>query len=865
MNHKSIKKVTRVILAVVIAASGFAIATNAQAEMPADVSTQPTKGEAALPLAPVEPSAGETVAPPVLVISSAGDIKRPRQPESVIEVGIGKTSADSYMYGDYKGLEKSKPYLITNVLLNRRGEDNLSYLELNARNLGLESRNIKIRGGKQGDYGMRFEYDELTRLRSDSYQTPYSGMGSSVLSKPAVWNLNPVVGAPAFIGTSIMNTQNMTDLAANMKRFNVQTQRKALGLGVNKTLPDGWYVAANFKREKKDGTKLTGAAMQLDNRGGRGAVIIPEPINYNTDQFEVLMRRASEKLNLQFGYYASLFSNANQSTTFDSLYLGTNTYTPSTLGGNALTGRLGQMPDNQFHQLNVSGGYTLTDATRLTGSLSRGRMTQNQAFLPYTTQNIMPATTSLNGKIDTTHADLKLNSRLTRALNLSAGYKYDDRHNRTAVNEYTYQTADNTLAIAPAIPGNSQNIRRNTPLSNTKQALYADLDYHLTAATKLKLGYDFEKVAHTYEPTKGDREHTVKAEISHNFGDTASAGLGLARSDRKASAYDGAAPLADTYTAAYLASLCNSAYSFLYNGVTTPCTGANLTWSATTGAATGTNATYPWLDTPALQKYFMTNRKRDKLHVFANAAATDQLDLQFDANYSRDKFPNNETGFGLTRAVNWAANLQAKLAASDTVSGTFYTTLEDYSTDQNGHNGGQGAIAFSNPLNSNPNQVLVTNLDRQNNTALFDVRTGTTNRKDRSLTLGLGFNVKPGGSLDWGGDLTHTTTTGSTSFSNLGIGIAPGGIATAIAPATPAVVLPMPDVVTRLSRLELFGKYQLQKDMTLNMRYAYEKYASKDWAWDGQTLTSSTSLVGTNQTSPKYHIHMINISLSYMF
>jgi len=72
-------------------------------------------------------------------------------------------------------------------------------------------------------------------------------------------------------------------------------------------------------------------------------------------------------------------------------------------------------------------------------------------------------------------------------------------------------------------------------------------------------------------------------------------------------------------------------------------------------------------------------------------------------------------------------------------------------------------------------------------------------------------------------------------------------------------------VVTRLSRLDLFGKYRLQKDIALNMSYAYEKYTSQDWAWDGQTLTSSTAVVGTNQTSPKYNIHMINVSLSYMF
>ena len=851
------KKLTRVFLAAAITtASGLGLAPGAWAEPTAE--TQPAG--AAPGGTPATATAGDAFGTAVEIPAPVAPTKSIAKSKSEIEVGIGKTSADSYKYGDYKGLDKSKPYLITNLLMSRRGEDNASYLELSGRNLGLDSRNIKIRGGKQGDYGMRLEYDELTRLLSDSYQTPYSGMGSSVLARPTTWTIDAVPSTPLIDpipnGSTNVTTAMMADLAANMKSFNVQTRRKALALSVNKTLPDGWYAAASFKREKKDGTRLTGAVMQIGGQGNRGAVIIPEPINYNTDQFEVSMRRASEKLHLQFGYYASLFSNANQSTTFDNLFQNTITGVGA-VGGNALTGRLGQMPDNQLHQLNISGGYTLTDATRLTGSLSRGRMTQNQAFLPYATvldteTTISTATTpalpanSLNGRIDITHADLKLNSRLTRELNLSAGYKYDDRHNRTAANEYTYQTADNTLAAGGATApnlalGNSQNIRRNTPLSNTKKVLYADLDYRLTAVTKLKLGYDYEKVVHTYEPTQGDREHTVKAEVKHNFSDTASAGMGLARAGRKTSSpYNGAGGLQDTYTAAYLASLCVSPNQFLYNGVLKNCTG--------TASATST-ATVPFLDTPALLKYSMSNRKRDKLHVFANAAATDKLDLQFDANYSYDKYPDAIAGFGLTRAINWAANFEASLAATDTVSGKFYSTVENYKTNQNSHNRSSCAAAGS--AGSCAAGTDITTLDRQNNTAAFDPLTGTINRSDRSVTMGLGFKVKPGGSYDWGGDLTHTTTTGSTSFSDIGSRL--------------LNILPLPDVVTRLSRLEVFGKYQLQKDMALNMRYAYEKYASKDWAWDGQTIASSTQIVGTAQTSPRYNIHMINVSLSYVF
>lgn len=805
MNLTTEKSVMHALLVAAIAAIGFAAAPIARAESPAVEIQQPqgseaeaTSGETAAPIEPALLPAVKSTAPDAPALASAAEIKRPAQTRSEIELGVGKTSSDSFKFGDYRGLEKSNAHVIANIRMSSRSEDNARYLELIGRDLGLDSRNIGIKGGEQGNFGLRFEYDELTKLRSDSYQTPYNGLGSASLSQPA----SVTDGA---------NPAAMAGLAANMKSFNVETQRKAAELGLTKQLTGGWDVAASFKREKKDGTKLTGAPIQLNGTGGRGTALLPEPIDYTTDQFEVLAHYAAEKLQLRAGYYVSLFSNANQSLIWDNLY---------STGGNT-TGRLGQMPDNQFHQINVSGGYAISNATRLTGSLSLGRMKQNEAFLPYSTSGAMPATASLNGKIDTKHADIKLNSKLMQDLNVTAGYKYDDRDNRTPVNTYAYITADRDASAG------ASNTRRNTPLSNTKQTLYADLDYRLAVATKLKLGYGYEKVKHTYEPTSGDREHTVKAEVKHDFANTASAGLAYAHSDRKASAYDGAAPLADTYSEAYLRSLCVPPST--YKGVL--CTGT---------ASTTSTATTPFFDTPALRKFFLADRKRDKLRAFANIAPGEKLDLQLGASYYNEKYPDTEAGFGLTKATGWSANFDANLAATDTVSGSFFTTLDVYKTVQNGHNGASSATV-----------PVITTLDRQNNTAAFDELTGIVTRNDRSLTMGLGLRVKPGGNFEWGGDLTHATTTGSTAFSNIG--------------ARLTTILPVPDVVTRLSRLELFGKYQLQKDMSLNMRYAHEKYTSTDWAWDGQTLTSSTSLIGSNQTSPDYSINMVNVTLSYMF
>ncbi len=717
-----------------------------------------------------------------------------------IELGVGHVSRDSAKFGTFNGLNESGAYVIGNIQMLRRGEGNdASYFAIEGRNLGLRSRSLSIGGGEQGNFGLRLEYTEIPKFESDSYQTPYLGAGTTRLTQPAgLADAVNVVG----LGTN--------GLATYMRTFEVGTQRNVLGLGLTKTLPAGWDLAFNVKRDVKDGTKLRGAVIQVGAGGNRGSVIVPEVVDYTTDMVDAFARYDGGKLQLQFGYYGSYFNNAFNSMTWDSLYqAGAN-------NGNA-TGRYALAPDNQFHQINASGGYVFSPTTRLSGNVSLGRMTQNEPFLPYSTGGTLPATASLDGKVDTTHASLKLNSRLTSALNLVAGYKYDDRDNRTAVNQYNYITADRDAAGAGTA---TNSLRRwNTPLSSTSHKAYADLDYSLTKATKLKLGYDYHQVSHTYEPTTKDVEHTVKVDVKHKFTDTASGGLGYAYSDRNADTYNGAAPLANTYAPGYIATLCP---------VPNP---------GCTGLAGSSGRTFPWLEAPPLRKFFLTDRRRDKLRAYANFAPSDSLDLHFGLDYREDKYPEADSGFGLNKVNSWAGNIDAALRFTSSVTGHAFATLEEYTTDQKGAN-----------ITSNAFQTAA-----ENNT-LTPAQRWTVSVRDRIYTLGLGLRVKPGGKYDWGGDLIHASTNGATSFA-VGAGVPVG---------------PLADLITRRTRLELFGRYAVQKDLSVNLKYIYERYHSTDWGYDSPlTLTSvsaaSGGVVGTNQVSPTYNVHVIGISALYRF
>lgn len=712
------------------------------------------------------------------------ETRRLLTPESEIEAGIGNVSKDSFKHGDFTGLNKSGAYSIANFSIFGRDKDDARYYEIIGRNLGLDSRSLKVEGGRQGDFGLRFEYSQLPKLFTDSYQTPFVNPGETRLLLPPGW-------------VAANNTTGMTSLAGSMRSFDIETTRKAYSLGLTKLLPAGWNASVDFKHETKEGNKLIGAV--IGSTGGNPrAAILPEPVDYTTDQFEAVARHITPKLQTEFGYYGSFFRNENSALAWQNPYANA----AGTTWGNAAVGyagggfgQLSLPPDNQFHQVFASGGYNYSKDTRIVGKLSFGRMTQNESFLPYTVNPGLTVTTplpraSLDGKVDTTHADLKLTSKLAPKTNFALGYRYDDRDNKTPQSQYLYIGGDSmnqpaTLAVGQA--------RTNLPGSSTKQQVTAELDHRLATQTKLKLGYEFDWIKKTFEAIDWEREHTVKAGVDHRFNEMVAGGISYAYSDRDTSAYDAGAP--------FLAS-----YSPLYWGPMP--------------------VDQRWDNVPTQKKFFLAPRKRDKLHAHTHVSPGERVDLQFGVDYNKDDY--HDSYFGLREAKGWAANFDASLQASDAVTGHVFVSYEHYGSDQRSSQLGAVKLNYLNPG--------------------YD---WTADITDKTLTFGVGFRIKPDGKYEFGGDFSH-------SHSNGEINVASGPLIT-----TPA--LPLPDVVSRLNRVDLFGRYWLQKDLSINLKYIYERYSSKDWAYDQVLPATMANVIGTNQVSPDYGVHVIGITASYRF
>jgi MtrB/PioB family decaheme-associated outer membrane protein len=462
---------------------------------------------------------------------------------SEIEAGILYNSTDSFKHGEYTGLTDQAPYGIGNFDVRMRspydGKDT-DYVQMEGTNLGLDSREVRIEGGRQGSFKGYIDYDQIPKFFSDSAQTPFLDAGSNFQKLPSNWVAS---------GT----TTGMTNLIADLNDIDLSYERKQLGGGFSYIPAPHWEFRTDFQHEWKNGMKSVGAV--IGNSGGNPrSVLLAEPIDYNTDQATVTLAYADQRMQGELSYYVSLFNDQNNSLTWQNPYSAITGWDAD--AGYPALGRLGLPPDNQFHQINFSGGYNIDmeTSTRANLDVSYGWMLQDQTFLPYTVNekllvpNALPRT-SLDGEINTTLVNFRLTSHPLPKVHLRGGYRYDDRDNQTPINLYDYIGGDSTDQVTNVA---MDRFRYNRPYSYTQHKVDVEGDYDILPHTTGTLGYEFENIHRTFSEVEDTDEHTASARVKTAPVDFATVTLKGAYGIRNGSGYDFELPEEETFTPQYL-------------------------------------------------------------------------------------------------------------------------------------------------------------------------------------------------------------------------------------------------------------------------------------------------------------------------
>lgn len=275
-----------------------------------------------------------------------------------------------------------------------------------------------------------------------------------------------------------------------------------------------------YFQEHRRGTRAAGTSFGFGN-----VVESPEPIDYRTRDFAATGEWTRKSLLVRGSLHYNDFANRNPFEEFANPFRATDStdasaYTAPASGsiGGAALGRESLAPDNKAITGSMGFVYKLAKRTRLSADAALGQWTQNDPFMPFSTNSAittplratdlasLPAR-SLDGKIRTLSFSSLFTTRPAEHLTLTARFRRYDLRNDTPRIAFPqgYVRFD---AVWEAIP------RISVPFGNTTDALTASASYDRGPLT-LEGGYKYDKWDRTFRETDSTSQNVgfVKADL----------------------------------------------------------------------------------------------------------------------------------------------------------------------------------------------------------------------------------------------------------------------------------------------------------------------------------------------------------------
>ena len=210
----------------------------------------------------------------------------------------------------------------------------------------------------------------------------------------------------------------------------------------------------------------------------------------------------------------------------------------------------------------------------------------------------------------------------------------------------------------------------------------------------------------------------------------------------------------------------------------------------------------------------LADRKRDMVRLTASWQPIDPLSLQFRVDHSKDDYDGARDGSGLGPREGSARNIavDASYAFSDEWQATAWYSLNDNKYEQATiPASGAWAVAL----------------------------------RSQGKSFGLGFRGKPLTQFELGADLSHSDIDDEYRQASL------------VGAAIPTI----PDVNTKLMRLNLFARYELRKNSGIRLDYIHDRFETDDWTWTTWTYVDGTTLT----QAPEQKVNFIGVSYYFRF
>jgi len=319
------------------------------------------------------------------------------------------------------------------------------YLDFKAQDMGYYSQRYSLEGGKWGAFKYNVYFDELPHNLTYGARSFYSGIGTNRLSYPI---------------------QPPSSNVATWNTFDYTIDRKNYGAGFKLDLIKPFFVDFSVNKEERKGIFPNGAAA---GSPGNGAIELPTPIDYVTDNLKLTAGYSKNPFFVSFGYFYSQFTDQNSNLYFRNPFNGATA---------ALTDVYTLAPNNNYQKFDFKGGVKLPLKSKFDMSVSYAQAESSaNLFSSYVgTTGLVPITLSgnvFNGKRETQDYSFVLTSNPLSFLDGKLFYKNYDTKNKS--DQIVTQDGANTLV--------------NPLFDYRKQKYGAELGFRLPASFYLTTNY----------------------------------------------------------------------------------------------------------------------------------------------------------------------------------------------------------------------------------------------------------------------------------------------------------------------------------------------------------------------------------------
>lgn len=717
---------------------------------------------------------------------------------------------------------------ITVEQLQLQGEKEDMHFNVEGRDISQKDQSFTAEGGQYGKYKLQLKWDEIIH----NYYNDAKFLGTE--TAPGVWSVpdstQNTLGAafgPDSAGLASEPTAGekaiLQDFLAAAPTVDLKVEREKGEVNLLYSLYKNFNIRAGFSHESKDGYRAisTGAynrtqTAPLGEAFRLYGLELPESIDYVTDVFSAGFDYRKDNWHVDLTYRYTSFSNKIGELTWDNPLLLTGV--DNRPGGSALN-RLDLPPDSNSHNLSLTGGMSdLPLNSKVTATLSRDNITQDDRFLPYTANTAvlddagavaaglaLPAS-NLDGDVTTTLFNLLLNSKPTNQLAVNLKYNYYDYKNDSrkitwdgyvGVGETTWYDWDGNNGA-----GSNGGVYKGNPYTNrvpeyTRTKAGAEAAYKINKIFTVKGDYTNEKYDRNADRNADTKEDIFGGSVQIKPSDWAMLRLGYHYANRD------------------------------IDGTYTPEIGLAHEWDE-------------------LRMFDQSERERDIYDAHLSLDPTDKLSLGFSLSYKNDDYDTNY--YGLQEGKGYIAGVDATYMLSDSVSVSAYYSRDDYKTKQKNRT----------KTDATNNSALDFTIEENDfNTALDDT-TDTVGMNvlvkliPDTLTLSLGADYsKAKGKIDTTNPdyLAGTTTSGATAYA-------------------------WPELKTEITELKADLNYQLTPQILTGLHYLYKRFQMDDFATDNlqaygnATDTQNNSLshfIFMDSNYSDYEAHLIAATLKYSF